>query len=944
MGKAGPKNLSVSRSTENGGAALKASWGNPADRGYSLLDETWTFNASKNMAPKDKVTSQRGDAHATGDRIWVRDKGIHGNNTMWYARSRYHPLVAGRCLRSVTCRIHSQGKAYGLGYYAEATYTFRKPRKPAISAGAYNAQSGNVTFTVTTNAGTDAYERRDTMVRITRLDSPNRNNSYKKEQICTSERSTTSTSYNITVDVADALSIVPGQWIRLRCRAYARGLAGDSEMVYRDYYHAFPAVASIGNITASSKDINGILRVPFALSVTATAPVDEIVLQRLVDTPLATAAAAGGATGWSDVPGAVDNSNARGFSDSVMDAMPQAKNHTWYRVKTRHGSLVRYSMPVEAKCLYHAKDAGGAVSFVSMAAGDDGESLRVALGWATDNYSTTQVAWSEVEDAWESTDQPDDYEVDWEDATPVSGYAHSANLTIRRLKEGTPYYVRARRMAETDGVKSYGSWCFPGADLYPITTSQTPSEVILTAPESVPRDEGITLSWAITEGTQTAWKVLAIETVEVPVETEEETEPTETTTATYERELAGGDGPQATATIKVPDAAESIALVVSVTCGGDWVTSEQRMVVVRDAPQLTASIGVSIAAQPITLTLTSDDPNAAVTATLEAASMVAGDTPSGKSVQAEGDVVWSDVIEPSWAEDGTQGSLGYMATHTLPGGLDLREGATYRLIAAASSAGLRSGETSCEAPVTWAHQAVAPSEDSVIEVDGEALSCSITPVAPVGAAEGDSCDVYRVTLDGSYAIAEGVEFGTTVLDQYAPYAAPGGPDLSYRLCTRTADGDAEWVDVAYELASRAALRIDWDGGFVELPYNLSRQDSRSKSFSLSERWDGSRPGHWESGVTRTTRYSVSLVGGESWEDQRALAELAAHVGPCLVRTSAGQCFCADVQVEISEASDSVKVPVSLSVTECDMDPAYRASLVRDAEDNEGGEQAGGGGE
>ncbi len=106
--KPAPKNLTIARTSDHGWASVKAKWGIPADayfdsnhgRWSDAIDEQWTFSASTGMSAA--VRQQRGDAHVMADRIWVRDKGKHSENTMWYDRAKYHPRKKGRYLRSVT--------------------------------------------------------------------------------------------------------------------------------------------------------------------------------------------------------------------------------------------------------------------------------------------------------------------------------------------------------------------------------------------------------------------------------------------------------------------------------------------------------------------------------------------------------------------------------------------------------------------------------------------------------------------------------------------------------------------------------------------------------------------------------------------------------------------------------------------------------------------------
>ncbi len=547
-----PKNLSLKRGTDNDGCSIEAKWGNPADalwdssHKWSGIDETWWFNASKSMS--GSVIQQRGSGHATGDIIWVRDKGTHESNTMYYNRSQYHPVRSGRYLNSVTADIYAyngdsanfyngRGNAKGLAH-AKATYTFQPPRAPEIEDPTFDANTGIISFKINTNEGKDQYERYDTMYCITRQDSSNRNNGFRNEKNVVGWASTTDASktitYDVTHDPSANVAMAIGQWVKITCKAYARGIKGNSATVTRTYYYSYPAMATIRSITASSIDATGVITVRLDTNASTTYPVDTIKLQRLANTTLGTSAGAGTASGWQDVNGAVDNGACSGLSDLVSNAIPDAKKHTWYRLVTTHAGLTRPSAAVEATCLYRAKDAvaDDVVKFISIVEGGDGESIRVQMGWAQDDSTNCEIAWSEKEDSWESNQQPTSFVVPWEDDPAAQGYFGSTTVTIRGLTEGTPYYIRARRILQVNGTTtSVGAWCPAPKAVYPLTPSQAPTDVVLSAPAIVERGKGIDCTWTYNGTEQTAWQILYI------------------ATDGTKRELAFGTGPGGACTI-----------------------------------------------------------------------------------------------------------------------------------------------------------------------------------------------------------------------------------------------------------------------------------------------------------------------------------------------------------------------------------------------------------
>lgn len=907
------KNVVLDRgSTQGNLPTMTAAWGVTgggfwwSHSGY--YDEIWYFYASKNRS--GTVIQQNGAGSATGDTVWTRHDGggdeYHSTAYCCYDRSKYHPLTNGRYLYSVSCRV----RHFANGRNTETTgvYSFKKPRQPEISEAEYDSSNHRITFTITTDAGNDQYERYDTYYRVTRQDSSNLGGSYTSEKNVVNWTSTTDTSKTVTYDYGGAASLTANQWVRITVYAYARGLYGDSTTVKRVYIYARPPKAAITSIAKSGATSNDYVTVKLKANATSTAPVDSIKLQRLKDTTITSAAAAGLAGGWADVSGAVDNGNCTGLTDMVEDALPTVQKHTWYRLVTTHGVFTTNSVPVEAKCLYQAKSPqqDDVVKFASIKPGDDGSSIVARLAWNNDDSDTTQVSWSTYEDAWESTEQPHMYDVTWEEASHPTGYSHSAMVSIRGLSEGVDYYVRARRALVVSDAPSFGEWCYPESTSYPITAVSAPEDVTLFAPAAVERGSGIDCSWTFYGLEQKAWQLCYLD-------------------GSTRKELVSGDGPANSAVIPASaiEGLNSLILSVSVTTGGDWASSGYVPVTIEDAPELSMTVSQTLTAQPVSMVFTCTSVRTNLTIYITS-NGVSSATPTGSTVQADGDVVWSDVVKPQWAVSGDV----YTATVTAPPGLDLYDGATYTITAVAADTVtlLSSNWAEAKFVVGWAHNAYPPSLDTTITVDG--LAATITPATPVvpegdndEIADTDVCDVYRITADGGYLIASGVPFGTPVTDEYAPFS--NRSDLYYTLCTRTVDGDLAWADYSFE-NRYFKMRIDFGEESVELPYNLTSSDSWKKDFKLREHLDGTKAGYWNAGSTRKASLSTDVVKVASAETRRLLAALAKHAGACFVRTPDGCAYPADVQVNSYDVSyDSLVVPVSIAATEVAMTDAFR---------------------
>lgn len=917
-----PVNLVMKRGSQNDGNSVEASWGFTGGSTFDTsVEQDWYFNASKNMS--ERVIEQNGSGSATGDIVWNRPTGtgLQTSASCFYNREKYHPVTFGRYLESV--KLIVANGSYGGRWYEDyvetaATMAFKKPAAPTIPEPGFDDDNGRVTFTIEAAGDDGQYERYDTMYRILRQDSANRDNEWKSEKTVLGWTATTSDSAEYVYGIRDEHVLSTDEWVRVTCQAYSRGLAGNSSTTSRTFVYAYPAQASITSIVASRLDGTGIVSIRLKTNTTTTSPVDSIKLQRLRSTSITTSTAAGLASGWQDVDGAISNGNCDGLCDQVADALPNVKTHTWYRIVSTHGYLTRNSVPVEATCLYRAKDevADDEVKFVSVKPGADGKSILARIAWRDDDSDTTQISWSEYEDAWESTEQPSTCDVTWLDdgswtddsVEPAVTYQNVSTVTIRGLEEASPYYVRARRGRTQSDPQSFGSWCYPNKLLYPMSTSNAPEDVVLVVPSTVQRGDGVDCSWTFSGSEQTAWEIAYQDADRNRIV------------------LVSGDGAAGFAVVpaKLIEGMDSVKLSVSVTCGGDWASSGWLPVSIEDAPDVSIEVPQTLTEQPLEITVHSDTPRANVLVYVTSRGVVTA-TPAEEEIQADGDVVWSTSTNPRWVTgDNETWSAVIEAPKT-----KLHEGATYDVTAVVTDTKtmLSSDWANGSFSVAWEHRAVPPSDATTIVSDLSDLSARITPAIPTeGYAEGDGydstdvVDVYRTTPDGSYLIARDVPFGYTVRDPYAPFS--NRVELAYTLCTRTKDGDISWAEYPYEL-HHGALRFDFGEESVELPYNIVHDDSWEKSFELREHLDGKRVGYWNPGATRSESMSTDVIKIETAEKRRLVGDLAKHVGPCFVRLPDGCAYPAHVDVESYSASfDSASVPVSIKATEVTMSSQF----------------------
>lgn len=251
----------------------------------------------------------------------------------------------------------------------------------------------------------------------------------------------------------------------------------------------------------------------------------------------------------------------------------------------------------------------------------------------------------------------------------------------------------------------------------------------------------------------------------------------------------------------------------------------------------------------------------------------------------------------------------------------LDDGAPYRLVATVQD-GL--GQTaSAEMPfvVAWDHQAEIP--DGTVTIDTDHLAAMLVPVAPEHVAVGDTCDIYRLSVDKPQLVYEGATYGQTYVDPYPAVGEYSG----YRFVMKTIDGDyitvdneLAWTDVDADVDSEYNI-IDFDGGRAMLIYNIDVSNKWKKDFKETQYLGGSVQGDWNPAVSRTSSVSSVAISATDRETIETMRRLATHAGLCHVRTKEGSSYSADVQVSESYAvSNGHKLAsFSLSITRVDPD-------------------------
>lgn len=896
------------------------------------------------MGTKASTPSQR-EAHFFFDQFTCTNGKTYRRDTNFYPNGNLE-------LRTVSFKVRPWNSK-GTGAWATSSRNFETPRNPSVSI-EQDAETGIITYKVKHNAGQDYKECWDTRVTMTVYNSTT-------EKVTTTvnrtPRSTTAES-SWTVDVGGRMLQDYSKYIRVRVRAYSRGIRGRSDTVTKDYYVSWPMVTTIKSVTYSSKSTTGKVTVKIDTNYHPsqnkgfTHPVTGIVLEKLVNVEYEKASQIPGDAGW-EATESVDDGACSALSSTVALLQPEEGNTSWVRVKSWNdieGIFYRYSAPVRLNGLERPAPtaADDRIVMDPPESGDDGTSAVLLLGWRNDDSTGTQVTWSDDQYAWRSTSEPNTYEFTWDDGSgTVRGttYAHTAKLYVGDLTQGTRYYFRARRYLETDDGTEYGPW-YPTTKSLSVIPSSSPESVVLNADEFVPRGSGLPLSWTFdsdSDAEQTMWEIL--------------TGPTRTTTSGSTTHLwinearakvvASGTDASGSTVISARRLAgligsnTSIPLAVRVRTGGDPTTSEAVTVEVADAPTIEATTGETLTAQPLSLSLECSVA-ASVTIVATAAGGNSRERPTGIEFQPEGDAVWNVETTPSWTAVTEGGEVvGYAATVTAPSGLELWDSGEYQITVTATDARtlLESDEVTVPFSVDYDYEPPTPTSaitvtpSDVTDSDGiRTLSAVIQLAATTGMAQTDYYDLYRLTPDGPYLIASDLSHTETVTDPYAPFGNYG--TRAYRVAIRTADGSESWMDYEYTLGAWM-VRIDYGIDYVELPYNIQLGDQWEHDFEARRHMDGTINGYWNPGAGRVANISTDLVKRGDPEQVARVRALANFCGPCLVRTPDGCCYEADVTPNtLSMTYNDGAIPLSLNVTEVALTEEYMATIPVNEDEEE----------
>lgn len=590
-----------------------------------------------------------------------------------------------------------------------------------------------------------------------------------------------------------------------------------------------------------------------------------------------------------------------------------------YERQIRADGVSMYNVNTRMKSLQTVWDGGSvptAPDNVRVAQTTIKGTVQITWDWTWGDANSAEISWSDHEDAWESTDEPETFKI---------SQLHAARWNISGLETGITWYMRVRLVNETADTITNGPW----SDLVSIDLSSAPTTPTLYLSAGViPETGNVTASWAYstTDGTAQAYAEICEVTIDSSGITYGDIIAHTTTaqqTVINAEDVGWQSGQTHNLCIRVTSASGHVSDTwsdpVAVTIADPLEahieqTSLENHVVIDDEDEGTQRTVLTLTSMPLEVLVSGAGNGGITTLAIERADDYHMDRPDGRHIDGyEGETIF---LYSQTGEDQITVSTG-----SLIGALD--DGASYRLVATVQDGLGQSSSDTLDFEVHWSHQAVIP--QATVEMDEDNFVAKITPVAPEGVETGDVCDIYRLSADRPELIVQDGTFGNTYVDPYPAIGEFGGHRVVFKTVNGdyiTEDNQPAWIDLDEDDGDILDVDyhiIDFDGDQVLLYYNVDLSSQWDKDFTETQYLGGSVQGDWNPAIDRTGSISATVITITDQETIRKMRSLATYAGVCHIRTRDGSSYEADVQVsEERDHEDYDKIATfSLSVTRVD---------------------------
>ena len=591
--------------------------------------------------------------------------------------------------------------------------------------------------------------------------------------------------------------------------------------------------------------------------------------------------------------------------------------------------------------------------------------VRVGWEWSWANAVSAEISWSEFPEAWESTNEPSSYTVENKQVT---------SWVVADLEVGKTWYFRVRLIGEDGDETVEGPW----SQMIAYNLSSVPDRPALSLSKSVINDGGsVTARWAYsaTGDTEQAYAEICLVTFDSnndPVYGDVVASTSEGQSVVIEQEWATGNmyylAVRVTTTAGLQSAwSEAVSVYVAepvsiwvdsfrrtfdyalTAKGYQWVpdpgiwmpTGESGSVhtaeytqankelyekALHNVEEIVSQTETTKTTEEYSLTSTWTEP----LQTMPLTATVTGAGVTGTTVLSIVRAEDYHLYRPDDKDyDGYEGETIATISQTgedpititvddLVGRLD--DGARYTLIATVID---EYGQTASEEipfTVNWTHKAIVPIVE--VKIDKYQRIAKITPIAPEGALETDTCNIYRITADQPELVYKGATFGETYVDPYPGF----GESCGHRIVMITANGDYvteqgfAWYDsdsADGDILEEQQMVINVNGEQIELPYNIELSNKWNKDFKRTSYLGGSVQGDWNPAVTRDLSADTVLVRNLDLDRQLAMRDLADYAGVAHIRTPDGSSLTCDIQISESQSYETKKITYSMTIQAVD---------------------------
>ena len=628
---------------------------------------------------------------------------------------------------------------------------------------------------------------------------------------------------------------------------------------------------------------------------------------------------------------------------------------------------------------------------VTVTEGPEDGTVRIGWEWSWADATEAEITWADSRNAWESTKEPSSYTVENKLAK---------SWIVAGLEVGKRWYFRVRLVDASGDDDVLGPW----SDMLTYDLASVPDKPAITlSKNAVNEGEAITARWAFSssDGVAQQYAEICLVTfnqagepvygdVIARADAGQSAEIVQSWTAGSMYYLAvrvtAESGIQSDwsepATVYVTDPCEIDLQISSISFGGryDYVREtyedmyeDGEYVISRSShteervnvegmtserygyylPGLVTTVETTISGNQTTVKRTetqyifSEEPhiqNLPITATVTGAGSAGTTTvsiiraedchterPDGKTDDGyAGEVIASKTILG-------EGEIS-IGLEDLVGSLD--DGAPYYIEGKVVDVYGQSDSFRYPFKVAWTFKTGLPAAS--IQIDKYQRIAMITPIAPAGAREGYSCDIYRLSADEPELIVKDGQYGTTYVDPYPGF----GQMCGHRIVAKNQYGDSStdtgfaWLDTDEDYGDillDKRMVIDVDGQQIVLPYNIELSNSWKKDFQRTVYLGGSVQGDWNPAVTRDLSARTVLLRGRDLDQQIAMRDLAGYAGIAHIRTPDGSSLTADIQVRETMDYKSKRVSYSLAVQAIDPEEPDGVTLEEWAETHPIGE-------